>query len=114
MAKTEEYYKRHREEQRRWRTKNLEKNKEIQRKSYLKFKYGLTVEDYNDLLETQNYKCAICESDPIIYSNLSIDHCHETGKIRGLLCQNCNSAIGFLKEDPEVVLKAYQYLQEVR
>lgn len=79
---------------------------------YIKKMYGITVEDYNRLLGEQRGLCAICmqpETRPN-RERLCIDHCHKTGKIRGLLCQKCNSALGYMKDDPATLQRAITYL----
>lgn len=102
--------------------KNKETNKiynqnksEKQRAYYLKIKFGISIEDYKNLLEKQNNKCAICgEKELSLYNKkiktLAVDHCHKTGKVRGLLCMKCNTAIGSLKENVEILDKAKTYL----
>ena len=72
-------------------------------------KYGLSPEGYMELLRVQDNKCAICGSEPTRF-RLSVDHCHKTGKVRGLLCSSCNRGLGYLKDDQETVKKALQYL----
>jgi hypothetical protein len=71
------------------------------------------MERYDALFEQQLGKCKICgthqENLPEI---LHVDHCHVTGKVRGLLCRSCNSGIGFLKDDEKIVSKALLYLRE--
>lgn len=87
------------------------------RNKILKDKYGITLEDYNNLLEQQDNKCAICLSDnPKIRTATSfyIDHCHETLKVRGLLCQACNSALGLFEDKIENLQKAIEYLNKSR
>lgn len=80
------------------------------RKAYkLKHNYDLTIEEYNVMLKEQNNLCLICKE---ILIKPVVDHCHTTGKVRGLLCGTCNSGIGMLKDDPEIVLRAYDYLKE--
>lgn len=78
------------------------------RKSTLWVKYGVTVEQYESMLAAQDSRCAICrrESD----KPLCVDHNHETGAVRGLLCWHCNIALGKLQDDPEVVRAALEYL----
>lgn len=81
------------------------------RKYTLRIKYGLTVEGYNDLFLAQRGRCKICskhQSD--LPKALSVDHNHETREIRGLLCLNCNVAIGLLGEDAERCILAAEYL----
>lgn len=95
---------------------NPEANWKSIRRSNLKNKYGLTLEDYENMLKLQNECCAICKlhiSENKVsgrFNSLSVDHCHDTGKIRGLLCNQCNRAIGMLGDKPDNVLKAYEYL----
>lgn len=78
--------------------------------------YGLTEEDYDQMLHKQNYRCAICGSNSSSESKkkgrfLYIDHDHYTGKVRGLLCSKCNSGIGLLGDDFEVLECAADYLR---
>lgn len=76
-------------------------------------KYGLTVADWEGMLKNQNSKCAICERTTHhknFYHRLGIDHSHKTGKVRGLLCGNCNTAIGKLQESPLLLERAIDYL----
>lgn len=76
--------------------------------------YGLTLQDYDDLLKEQNGCCKICgTTDPRGQSKAGrfyVDHNHTTGKVRGLLCNDCNTAIGLLKDNPAIVAKAWDYL----
>jgi len=72
------------------------------------WKYGMTVEQYDKLLEKQNGVCAICKRSP--EQMLAVDHCHETGRVRGLLCRSCNLGIGHLDDDVSKVWAAMEYL----
>lgn len=80
-------------------------------------KYGLTVDQYNKMLADQNEVCAICKN-PETYrdkwdsgiKNLRVDHDHQTGKVRGLLCSNCNTGIGKFREDIAMLRRAVEYL----
>lgn len=75
-------------------------------------KYGISVERYNEMLEDQNHQCAICLN---IFKDIpNIDHCHDTGEVRGLLCRACNTGIGFLKDDIESLSRAIEYLTRAR
>lgn len=76
----------------------------------LKTKYGLTLEDYEEMLEAQGGGCLICGSKGG-ERGLAVDHSHETGKVRGLLCLNCNAGIGNLRDDVELLKKAIKYLE---
>ena len=84
---------------------------EIQRIRLLA-KYGITLEDYNILLANQNGCCAICGTVKNgKRMNFVIDHNHETGKVRGLLCTQCNAGIGNFKENLLSLSKAAEYLE---
>ena len=85
-------------------------NKVNVKDTYLQTNYGITLKDYNFLLEKQNEKCKICNSECSTGKSLAVDHNHETGKIRGLLCKNCNTSIGLLKENISVLENAIIYL----
>ena len=77
-------------------------------------RYGITPEDYNRMLEEQEGKCAICQStdsEHPITELLVVDHCHLTGKVRGLLCNTCNRGIGFMREETDRLLNAAVYLE---
>lgn len=77
----------------------------------LKFRYGITLETYKQLLHKQGYKCAICGKSPKENGkSLGVDHCHKTNLIRGLLCITCNTVLGQLKDDPKLLKKALVYL----
>ena len=71
-------------------------------------KYGITLQEYNSLLEKQNHRCAICYQKDS--RRLGVDHCHITKRIRGLLCTKCNRAVGLLKDDPKICRTASRYL----
>ena len=74
-------------------------------------KFGLTVEQYDAMLAEQNNGCAICGQSCATGMNLAVDHDHATGKVRALLCKNCNTAIGLLGEDTDRMAKAIEYIQ---
>lgn len=85
--------------------------------SKIKSQYNLTKEQFLNMFEYQKGKCKICNIDMETFSfdnnkfnTLCIDHCHNTGKVRGFLCNNCNRALGLLKDDPNVLLSAYKYI----
>lgn len=99
-----------------WKQRNRDENRqrlsELNRQGHLRRKYGLTVDDYEFLRVAQGDACAICGNpDP---SGLHVDHHHESGLIRGLLCGKCNKAIGLLKEDPALFDAASSYLQRTQ
>ena len=89
------------------------------RRHTMKHKYGLSSEDYKKLVSSQGGKCAIClqPETAIIQGRLcelSVDHCHITQKIRGLLCSSCNRALGIFEDDPMRLQRAIAYLEAAR
>lgn len=88
------------------------KNKEYRKDKALKRQYGISLIDYNAQLRKQNGLCAICNSSPTEKFSLAVDHDHETGSIRELLCINCNMALGGFKDDIQLLQKAIQYLNK--
>lgn len=96
-----------------WRAKNPTYESTLK----LKLRYGITPERYEEMWSAQNGKCAICgnEETAINYNTkkvqkLAVDHCHKTGKVRELLCQDCNRGIAKFKEDPTILQKAIEYI----
>jgi len=81
------------------------------RKSYLKREYGLTVAEYDAMLAAQGGACAVCLRPPTPGISLHVDHDHETGRVRGLLCFRCNNALGDLDDDPGLLRAAARYLE---
>ena len=85
--------------------------KESSRRTKLKQRFGISVEDYNILLDSQNYSCKICkEKESYLGHRLSVDHCHTTGKIRGLLCKSCNLGLGNFRDRIDLLEEAKNYL----
>lgn len=84
-----------------------------QRKSRLKRKYGLSLGDFERKIRIQDGLCAICGNSPT-KKNLCVDHDHDTGKVRGLLCDNCNLLLGRINDDPTIIKSAAQYLEKWR
>jgi hypothetical protein len=82
------------------------------RRSFLKNKYGISLEEYDAMLARQGGRCATCKRRPV--GRLCVDHCHVTGKVRGLLCRKCNIGIGHLDDDTEVLQSAADYLIRAR
>ena len=72
--------------------------------NHIKRRYGLTVDEYNNLIENG---CEVCGTT----ENLCVDHCHETLKVRGCLCNRCNVALGFLREDPVIIQQLLNYIE---
>lgn len=85
--------------------KNRSKN------SKLKFLFGITLREYDAMLASQNDRCRLCNRHKSEFpKNLQVDHNHKTGKIRGLLCGQCNRGIGLLGDSREILLKAADYV----
>ena len=80
------------------------------RKAQLKKYYGMTPELYSSMLDAQGGLCAICHKACKSGHRMSVDHCHATGRIRGLLCKNCNNAIGLMCDDIDILKAAILYL----
>lgn len=91
-----------------WRRKNwVTTNRRLKRR-------GATEELYNELYEIQQGCCAICNEPEEKLSWLCIDHDHNTGRVRGLLCPSCNRGIGLLQDNPKFLLKAAKYIEEAK
>lgn len=82
------------------------------RKSQRLMKYGLTHAEFSDMMTAQGGACAICGHQDMSIRNFFpvVDHCHNTGKVRGLLCMNCNQGIGKFKDDPILLRRSAEYL----
>jgi len=92
---------------REWARRNPEKVKN----AALRLRFNVTLKEYNDLLLTQNNKCAICLIDMSRVSRkFAVDHDHKTGKIRGLLCGQCNRGLGYFKDNIALLIRAKEYL----
>ncbi len=89
------------------------------RRMMLMSEYKITLDEYEELLKKQDYVCAICgnKETRVVNGNvrsLCVDHCHTTGKVRGLLCTNCNLFIGNSKDSPKYLLEGIKYLLKSR
>jgi len=76
----------------------------------VRWRYGIELDEFVGMYEDQGGKCAICRIDVDLYAH--VDHCHTTGKIRALLCHQCNVGIGAFKEDAKVLQNAIQYIKD--
>jgi hypothetical protein len=106
-----------------YRASNPERMLEIYRRHDLKSKYGMTIAEYDALLASQGGACAICRQPERRPRNnrtgepprrLAVDHDHASGSVRGLLCADCNRAIGLMNDNPETLRAASDYLKKVR
>jgi len=96
-------------------TGSLKERDRAKHHSKLVRKFGISVDEYETMLKVQHGVCAICGVDSNkSRKHFAVDHDHETGKVRGLLCSCCNAGIGFFHENPEICLKARKYLRRVQ
>lgn len=92
-----------------WAASNKHKVKEHRRKTRLKTIYGMSLEDYQTMFDAQEGKCALC-GEKEEKKSLAVDHCHITGKIRALLCTNCNTILGKAHDNSSLLIKMADYL----
>ena len=112
------YYRKHyqlnKDKYREWQIKNRNKDLEKYRKYYrdyqLKKNFNLTPEQYESMFDKQDRKCAICKREKS-KSRMAVDHCHKTGKIRGILCLYCNRGLGLFQDDIELLKISIKYLK---
>jgi len=107
-----EWRKNNRERHNNLRKRWMSRTPEGQANLALKSKFGITLDEYKSKEKSQNGLCAICGEPEPLGIRLSVDHDHETNQVRDLLCSRCNPGLGNFKDDPELLLKAYQYLQK--
>lgn len=95
-----------------YRKRNPEKIKLIDRENHLRSNYNIDIKKFNELLKSQNNRCAICNliftTDR--FTSPFVDHNHTNNKVRGLLCGSCNSLLGYAKDDISILLEAIKYL----
>lgn len=102
-----------------WRDANPELNRERIRNNDLKRHYGITPAEYEALFVAQGGVCAICgQPEHLMWKGklrrLAVDHDHKTGKVRALLCSDCNTSIGKMHDDPYLLRRAADYIEEYR
>lgn len=99
-----------RQERRRQHTPEQREEERRRHRAYkLAQNYGLTPEDFRRMLTECDNKCQVC-GEP---GRLNVDHCHETHRVRGILCVRCNTGIGSFRDEPELLIKAAAYLSKV-
>ena len=92
---------------------HYQKTKEHQRCKALQKKFGITLEDYNQMFADQEGHCAICGVHQLDVSlTFAVDHDHKTGEVRGLLCRHCNVGLGHFRDDTTLLAKAIAYLHK--
>jgi hypothetical protein len=118
--KRKEYMKKYSEEYRRTHEIEYKKSQENYRKNYpakirnsnLKCHFGITLEQYNELFIIQKGCCSICGRHQSEFKRiLGVDHDHETGRVRGLLCHSCNVVLGLIHDNPDILRSALDYLE---
>ncbi len=114
--KQREWRKRHPERAKffcdRWNKANPKSRQLSNLKARIKRQYGITYEEYERRFEATNGKCEICEEAlERGRGKHALDHCHETGQLRGFLCSKCNMGLGFFRDNPELLITAAKYLQ---
>lgn len=108
-----------------WKAKNKDRKRETDASWYQKnkervhnagmTKYGITTEQYNAMLIAQNHSCKLCKKhESQFVRKLAVDHCHKTGKVRGLLCNYCNRGLGFFRDNTETLKAAILFLEEFK
>lgn len=109
-----------------WVKNNLERNRKTKKDWYkinskrlllkrIKQEYGLSEQEYNGLIEKQKNKCAVCGTSDVKMNHckrLVIDHCHKTGKVRGLLCNHCNTALAAVNDNVDTLKKLIKYVKK--
>lgn len=95
-----------------WAKENPNEWERMRRKSHLKKKYGITIEEYDKMVNAQKGVCAICKGSLTDSRGFRphIDHCHKSNVVRGVLCGDCNKGLGLFKDDKERIFNAYKYL----
>lgn len=92
------------------RPKRIEHFKRKEREANLRANYGMTIHDFDVMLAEQDGRCAICMT-PNPQRKWHVDHCHDSGEVRGILCNLCNVAIGAFKENPDAIAMSLIYLR---
>jgi recombination endonuclease VII len=106
LLRCKKYYSEHKEQKKEYAKNHNRKRKRIKSKKERLLKYGLSVDQYNEMVITQKSICKICGSLGPLY----VDHNHITNVVRGLLCRHCNWMLGHGKDDPDILLRAAKYL----
>ena len=89
-----------------------ERGRDVKRRGHFKQRYGITLEQHEQLYVIQNGCCKIC-GEPVAYDKVCVDHDHKTNMIRGLLCNRCNTGIGLLGDTLEKIMRAVRYLEGI-
>lgn len=103
----------HKEELKKWGKDWYKKNKDKVKNYALMQKYGITLDDYNLMFIKQNGCCVICgKHQSEMAHSLAVDHSHESGQVRGLLCDGCNVVLGYTNDDIDILKNMISYLEK--
>jgi hypothetical protein len=105
----------YRDQNKKWRHANRQQVLESSERCRIKKKYGITLEQYRDRIAAQDGKCEICKQPPSgkrSKSKLHLDHCHQTGKLRGFICGQCNTSLGMAKDSVAILAAMIVYLNK--
>jgi hypothetical protein len=91
-------------------SRSAKNNPEATKNAQLRIKFNINLEQYNKIFYLQNHKCAICKDECLTGRQLAVDHDHKTGKVRGLLCMECNIGLGKFKDSTDRLMKAIKYI----
>lgn len=107
------YYSNNKERKSEYSKNNRKFNTRAYKNREFKSKYGISIDIYDNILENQGNSCAICKIHKSLFNYwLVVDHCHTTGKVRGILCRNCNLAIGYFKDNIESIKNSIIYIEK--
>jgi len=95
-----------------WAANNPEKRKQSCRAHSLKSNFGITIDQWEALFDSQSRVCAICGCAETVGNGWHTDHCHKTQKIRAILCHLCNTGLGKFKDEPKLLRKAAEYVEK--
>jgi hypothetical protein len=110
-VKKKEDYRKHPERYKANAAKHRKENPRKAKDHVLQWLYGITLDQYEEMVRRQGAKCAICNAVPLAGVSLHIDHSHRTGRIRGLLCRECNHGLGKFRDRIDLLLRAKRYLE---
>jgi 23S rRNA G2069 N7-methylase RlmK/C1962 C5-methylase RlmI len=113
-----EWYQKHKAHSRRQMRERYQNRADVRervRNEGFKRTYGITVDQYNKMLAVQKNKCAVCNKDQKLFERrFDIDHCHETGTVRGLCCIRCNRGMGLLQDNPQLLRAAADHIEKYK
>lgn len=112
LKKQKKYYRQNKKDILKYLTEWRHKNPNYSKENDLMRKYRMSISDYNLMLKQQENKCSICKKQFKKSKDAYVDHSHRTNKIRDILCRNCNTALGHVYENEEILKSMIQYLKK--